>query len=282
MLLVAIGAMLAGLLALVPTPASANGKDDLAEMAGEMVDWLEGVVEPTEQIAQLVADIERARTDPAALSGEQYADLFERITLIIPENAKVPPHVKVMVKGGAKAVGKLIGAATDNALQTIRYRFEKTMASHQASTALTPAEALWDSARAAANNRQEQLWAVLDWLSTHELGEPVPFFKIRRASFPAQLRSGAPNESLTLEYEGAPSFPVTLILRPRSCPIGGTCLTVEREHKQPEAENRITAHGAMWCTGARAAWTMDYEVLVRDARGVETAPAAVAVTCTPA
>jgi hypothetical protein len=107
-------------------------------------------------------------------------------------------------------------------------------------------------------------------------------FEILRTTYPPRIQSGGPREDLIVEYAGEPEFPVTMTLRPRSCPSGLNCLSPTSRHATGEASNRLTGRQFLWCQGVTGApWIADYEVLLEDNAGRQTAPMTVSATCEP-
>lgn len=151
--------------ALAASPASAN--EELVAAADEAMEFVEETLDDagkTEEqltaIATLVADIERARTDPRALNGENYADIFVRIVMLIPDSIELPEPISRTIGLAATGIGALFGAATEMGLQDVRFRFKK----HMDTLSGTRSERLLAASKLVSNVVQIQHWAILDWL----------------------------------------------------------------------------------------------------------------------
>lgn len=94
--------------------------------------------------------------------------------------------------------------------------------------------------------------------------------------------SDCPGQDLTVIWTGNPVFPVTLRyqIQPGKCPFNVDCSTPTAQFAQ-EA-NPLVFEGAIFCTGLFEALTFEYEVVMSDARSVESAPFPAPFTCEPA
>ncbi|NJO32945.1 MAG: hypothetical protein HC869_07165 [Rhodospirillales bacterium] len=107
-------------------------------------------------------------------------------------------------------------------------------------------------------------------------------FAIIAAEYPSLIQSGSDRHDLVVTYAGNPVPPITLTLRPRSCPAIYTCVT-EGVIITPEAgSKRLVAADSIWCSGIIGApWELDYEVFLQDANGLETPAVPVQASCQP-
>lgn len=172
--------------AIAAPPASA-ANEELVAAAEETLEFVEETLDATgkteEQlttIATLVADIERARTDPGALSGDKYADLFVRIVMLVPDNIELPEVISRTIGLAATGIGALFGAATEMGLQDVRFRFNK----HMDTLSGTRSERLLGASRLVSSVVQIQHWAILDWLGR----QPRPMGEITWSRNATDLR----------------------------------------------------------------------------------------------
>jgi hypothetical protein len=165
LLWITVSTLVLSLLVLPATPASAG--DEALDAAFEIATWLKDAVGTTQEIAALVAEIERARNDPGALSGESYARIYEEITKqllnFVGAAVDLPPHIQHAVLRGSKEIAKLIESTTDGSLGLVRKRFRQNLVVYDGD--------VWKAAQASGMTRQVQLWAALDWLSSAR--EPI-------------------------------------------------------------------------------------------------------------
>lgn len=143
---------------------------------------------------------------------------------------------------------------------------------------------LWQTISAQADSLSRDVRGTANQLVQTDIdslcaGVPAPGsaaarFAIAAVEAPTEIRNNAPRQDVTIVYSGAPSFPVTVILRParRPCvepvpPTGWGCATEERSFALAPANRRLVMAGAAWCSGApRGRWTTYYEVVLRDSR----------------
>jgi hypothetical protein len=104
-------------------------------------------------------------------------------------------------------------------------------------------------------------------------------FAIVSATYPKTFKAGEPAKPLEVSYQGDPNFPVSLLLRPRSCPQGFDCASLPTTFSDPPADKRLVVPNALWCHGIAKDWNMDYEVILTDAAGVTTAAFPTPMTC---
>lgn len=104
-------------------------------------------------------------------------------------------------------------------------------------------------------------------------------FEIASVSHPSIVVSGGPKHDLKVQYQGQPTFPVTLTYRPKEdgCPRDVSCSTVTRSFSSPD--NPLVATGALWCVNASKDILFDYEVLLTDASGQQTQPRSAPIFC---
>ncbi len=109
--------------------------------------------------------------------------------------------------------------------------------------------------------------------------EPEGKFKIYEAFVPKTVRSGGRKGSLTVFWGGNPRFPVTMVYRPTTngCPKGVNC-SIPRKTFSNESDPLIFKD-SVWCRGASKNHYFGYEVILRDADGIESAPKPAAFTC---
>ena len=104
-------------------------------------------------------------------------------------------------------------------------------------------------------------------------------FEITSVGLPAQVFAGAPREALSVTWSGHPLFPVTVVYRAteHGCP-GVFCSTPTMEFS--ESINPLEFPEAVWCDGSgEEVRLFDFEVVLIDARGVESEPAPAPVEC---
>ena len=138
--------------------------------AEELGDWLETIEEEfrtlreqSEKLSDLRTRIVQAREDPAALSGENYAKLLVEITMLIPDGARLPAHIRNAVSILVKPIGMIIGMAVDFSLELARRNFRNQMRLLAGDTSMTESEKAWTAAKRAGSTRQVQLRLLLDW-----------------------------------------------------------------------------------------------------------------------
>ena len=100
---------------------------------------------------------------------------------------------------------------------------------------------------------------------------PTPAaFQITNVNHPSSVINGGDAGDLEVWWDGNPTFPVTMIYRPKpgwGCPQGGCTVVENTFHKR---ENPLVFKGALWCRGYKETNFCNYEVLLRDAEDIET------------
>ncbi len=104
---------------------------------------------------------------------------------------------------------------------------------------------------------------------------------IVRAEAPRFVVSDAPRENLVVEYGGDPAFPVRMVFRPRTCPAGFSCATLEHSFTAPPRDRHLVAREWIYCYGSRTRWLLDYEVVLQDRNGNWSNVVAVPAECIP-
>ncbi|MBM4146131.1 MAG: hypothetical protein FJ240_07630 [Nitrospira sp.] len=102
-------------------------------------------------------------------------------------------------------------------------------------------------------------------------------FKITRIDYPSQVASNGPKGDLRIYWSGNPSFPVKVVYRPKSCPSGIVCTTPSTTIDSKQ--NPLVFPQAIWCGGSAKDIYFDYEVVITDVSGTETAPYPASFTC---
>jgi len=158
-------------LALLPVSYARADNSGIVAASEDLLEWLEDAKDEydsiqarSDELSELSAEIERAKSDPSALSGSQYADLFVRLTMILPDSVELPEPVTRAIRVGAGGIGLLIEGAVDMSLDTVRNRFNRNMQVLAGDTSMTETEKAWSAAKQAGHTRQVQQWAFLDWL----------------------------------------------------------------------------------------------------------------------
>ena len=173
------GLMAGGLLAVwsLAAPANAQNRREIIAAAKELYDALdearedyEALDEKSRELAQIAADIQRARSDPDYLDGAKFADLYVRLALLIPDGMPLPDAAKSAVRVATFGIAALIEAATNFSLETVRGRFRRLMQVYTGDTSMTEVEQAWRAARESAPTRQVQQWAFLQWLRSKHGG----------------------------------------------------------------------------------------------------------------
>ena len=90
------------------------------------------------------------------------------------------------------------------------------------------------------------------------------------------ISDGDPGEALFIYWNGTPSFPLSVTLRPRTCPAGLDCGTRVFDIASPE--NPIIVDGYR-CRGISTSTTFDSEILLHDANGRTTETYSTPWTC---
>jgi hypothetical protein len=135
-------------------------------------------------------------------------------------------------------------------------------------------------------------------LKAHRLAMPEPFTLTLKARRPASnfgivsvklpaVASNGPRGDLILSFTGTATFPVTAIFRPARSPCvepappaALNCSTVTHVFNTGTSGAALAMPGAVWCAGlAPGSWTFIYEVMLRDATGVQSAPVAASFVC---
>jgi hypothetical protein len=113
-------------------------------------------------------------------------------------------------------------------------------------------------------------------LDGYVLAEP---FVITDVAYPPSVVSGGARATLTVTWAGKPFFPVRLELRvaANGCPSGVRC--TEPVMAFEEETNPLVFSEALWCYGLTETAVFRYEVILVDARGVESAPVPVVTEC---
>ena len=85
-----------------------------------------------------------------------------------------------------------------------------------------------------------------------------------------------------MTWTGDPVFPVTLSyqVQPGECPFNVDCIPATTQFAQ-EA-NPLVYEGVIFCTGSFETRIVGFEAVIRDARGVESAPFPAPLICDPA
>jgi hypothetical protein len=100
--------------------------------------------------------------------------------------------------------------------------------------------------------------------------------EIANIEYPKEVQSNGAKEDLAVYWSGDPQFPVKLVYRPRSCQPGLTCNTVTMTCDV--RQNPLVFPESVWCAGVGNSY-FDYEVVIVDARGIESAPYPAPFTC---
>ena len=94
-------------------------------------------------------------------------------------------------------------------------------------------------------------------------------FKITKVEYPSRVVSNGTKGDLTVYWSGDPVFPVKIAYRPKSCSSGVVCSTPSI--RIDNRRNPLVFPKAVWCASAKDIH-FDYEVVMIDARGTESAP----------
>ncbi len=125
-------------------------------------DEIQRIGDRLQRIEELSDRVEAARNDPAALTGDNYAELLVELVLVIPESIQLPEPMKNYLKLTGTMIGELLGAATEFALDHVRANFERYYQSE-----LTTGAPEWECAKKAARlvggTRQVQLRMLWEW-----------------------------------------------------------------------------------------------------------------------
>lgn len=100
--------------------------------------------------------------------------------------------------------------------------------------------------------------------------------KITKIEYPSEVLSNGAKGDLTIYWSGLPVFPVKIIYRPKSCSSGGVCTAPSMTFDN--SQNPLVFPEAVWCSNAKDVY-FDYEVVMIDARGTESAPYPAPFTC---
>ena len=96
---------------------------------------------------------------------------------------------------------------------------------------------------------------------------------------PRTIISGGSRTPIDLTVSGQFTFPVTTILRPKSCPEGTSCNTVRTTVSAFTEINNLISADVLWCSGVSDNWYMDYEIIFQDTAGNGSNAAEVTVLC---
>lgn len=112
--------------------------------------------------------------------------------------------------------------------------------------------------------------------------EALDEFKIVSVDLPSQMESDAPKEDLTVSWTGGGKFPAKVVYRPKpgGCPKGFSCSSPTKEFGSDDKP--VVLEDAVYCYGVREGSAyFNYEVVIIDATGKESAPVSAGVTCNP-
>ena len=101
-------------------------------------------------------------------------------------------------------------------------------------------------------------------------------FSITSVDYPKTVQANGAKGTLTVYWTGDPVFPVKVVIRPRSCSPGLTCTTPTMTFDI--SQNPLVFPESIWCAGT-GGWYFDYEVVIIDSRGIESAPYPAPFTC---
>jgi len=93
-------------------------------------------------------------------------------------------------------------------------------------------------------------------------------FEITNVEWPATVIINGPRGDLTVYWSGDPVFPVRVVARPKTCE--GSCYCTTPTMTFETKQNPLVFPEAYFCTGPCG--HLDYEVVIIDARDVESAP----------
>jgi hypothetical protein len=124
---------------------------DAVQEAQDAADTIDDI---TDQLSDLQDRLDDARTNPASLDADTYADLALDLMLVIPNNLPLPEGAKKAIEALASVLASFIQGATGLALTLLARRFRQ---------ALQTEESPQEAARVAAGTRAEQSWLLTQY-----------------------------------------------------------------------------------------------------------------------
>ncbi|MFH0982339.1 MAG: laminin B domain-containing protein [Planctomycetota bacterium] len=110
------------------------------------------------------------------------------------------------------------------------------------------------------------------------VSQPGGAFAITNVEYPTSAVSGGERGDLTVTWSGDPVFPVQIVYRLAGiCPSGLTCETPTMTFSTEQ--NPLVFPDAVYCYGISTEIVFDYEVVMIDARDVESDPYPAPFTC---
>jgi len=125
------------------------------------------------------------------------------------------------------------------------------------------------------NNNGCSATCTKDVTVTSTVAAGGPFY-ITNVEYPKEVVVNGPRGTLTVYWTGDPVFPIKMAIRPTSCPSGAYCTTPEMTFDIEQ--NPLVFPESIWCTGSGGNY-WGYEVVLIDARGVESDPYPTPFTC---